>query len=109
MPKMNPEERGAFIAGQNLRPRADYKIVAYGTPATRGGQPISKRLPNPNWHRIEKGARYPTDADIRKSTYVTIHTTSGNQQGYWNIAVEAFKTIADVEEYLEDVIAEEYA
>lgn len=95
---------------------ADWEIVGYGrsrakrtadrdlTAIQRFNQSI-----NPQWHNIEQGARQPTDADIRKAQFITIKTTSGSQQGYWNIAVEAFETMDEITEYLDDVVSEEYA
>jgi hypothetical protein len=96
--------------------KADWQLVAYGR--SRTARTKSKQLSatrrfnqsiNPQWHNIEEGARQPTDADIKKAQFVTIRTTSGTQQGYWNIAVEGFETVDELNEYLDNVVAEEYA
>lgn len=95
---------------------ADWEIVGYGRSRTAhtdnrnltATQRFNQSI-NPQWHNIEQGARQPTDADIRKAQFITIKTTSGSQQGYWNIAVEGFETMDEVTEYLNDVVSEEYA
>jgi hypothetical protein len=94
-----------------------WEIVAYGK--TRTNKAAKKRLSavqrtnqsiNLQWHNIpEGGARYPTDKDIQKAQWVTVHIMKGTKQGYYNVAILGFESIAEVEEYITDVIMEEYA
>lgn len=82
-----------------------WEIVGYGTPTPNLSASQIFSGEDPGWHNVEKGADYPTDDDIASSTDAVVRDPRGH---YHTVSLMWFDELWELEEYVDDVMDEEY-
>lgn len=83
-----------------------WKLVGWGTPTPFQSASQMFSGEDPGWHNMEKGAEGPTDQDVLESSDAVFKDQHGE---YHTVGLAFFDTLDELEEYVDDVLAGEYA